>query len=191
MSYVHTTLRALSLSVRNLFRTPTTVEYPEVRRVRAPRIRASFALVHDAEGDEACIGCLMCERICPSAVISIKQAVKRESPHTGKKRGYADDFTLDLQACIICELCVQVCPEDAIIMTREQEQPGYEREDLFLTMDKLYANEKNKSLSWGRGKMLMAMQDPARPLEGAAEAAPKVAPKAAAPTADAPPEKAP
>lgn len=184
MRYVTASMRAMALSLRNMFRKPTTVEYPEEQRVRAPRMRASFALVHNADGEEACIGCLMCERICPSSVITIVQGEKRESAVTGKKRGWADDFTLDLQACIICELCVQVCPEDAIIMTREQERPGYRREDLVLTMDKLYANEKNKTLAWGTGSILMGMQDPKRPveppapqpsLEKAADAAPPAA----------------
>ncbi|MCA9560295.1 MAG: NADH-quinone oxidoreductase subunit I [Myxococcales bacterium] len=170
MRYVTASMRAMALSLRNMFRKPTTVEYPEEKRERAPRMRASFALVHNADGEEACIGCLMCERICPSSIITIVQGEKRESAVTGKKRGWADDFTLDLQACIICELCVQVCPEDAIIMTREQERPGYRREDLVLTMDKLYANEK-KALAWGRGSILMDMQDPKRPVEVPAETA--------------------
>ncbi len=188
MRYVTASMRAMALSLRNMFRKPTTVEYPEQKRERAPRMRASFALVHNADGEEACIGCLMCERICPSSVITIRQGEKRESAVTGKKRGWADDFTLDLQACIICELCVQVCPEDAIIMTREQERPGYRREDLVLTMDKLYANEK-KALAWGRGSILMEMQDPKRPVEAPAEKA-EGKPGAEKPEAKPAPEKA-
>ena len=89
-------------------------------------------------------------------------AGKRLSPVTGKKRGYCADFTLDLQACIYCELCVQVCPTDAIVMLRVQEEPGYSREDLVLTMDKLYDNERKKPLYWGKGSLLMEMQDPKR-----------------------------
>ncbi len=64
------------------------VDAPARRAATAP----SFALLHDENGDEACIGCLQCERICPSQVISVKPAGKRDSPVTGKKRGYADDF---------------------------------------------------------------------------------------------------
>jgi NADH-quinone oxidoreductase subunit I len=178
--------QSLWVSLRNALRPPQTVEFPEVRRPRAERYRASFALLHDEQGDELCIGCLFCEKICPSSVISIKAAGKRESPFTGKKRGYADDFTLDTSACIFCELCVQVCPTDAIVMTREQEEPAYSREGLVLTMERLYANEKNKTRAWGDGTKLMAMQEV--PKAPKAEPAPKVE---AAPKAPAPPKPGP
>lgn len=163
-------LRALVTTLRSAFRRPVTVQFPAEIRPRPERYRTTFALVHDEHGDEACIGCLQCERICPSRVIRVEQGPKRESPATGKKRGWATDFTLDLEACIYCELCVQVCPTDAIVMTREPERPGFAREDLVLTMDKLYANEKGRPLSWSTGARLMEMQDPKRgqaePAEG-------------------------
>src|SRR5262249_7849428 len=96
---------------------------------------------------------------------------KRESPITGKKRGYADDFVLDLNACIYCELCVQVCPTDAIVMTREPELPAYGREDLVLTMAKLYANAKSKNRAWGDATRLNGMQVPPKPPAAAKPAA--------------------
>ncbi len=160
MEHVTATLRALGLTLRNFMRPPTTVHFPVEIRERAPRMRASFALVHDEHGEEACIACYACERICPSDIITVTPGGKRESPVTGKKRGYLEDFTLDLQACIVCELCVQVCPTDAIVMTRETEAPGYTREDLLLTMERLYANEKNKTATWATGTLLMATQTP-------------------------------
>lgn len=176
MNYFTDSIKALVTSVRNVFRPVVTQEFPKFIRPRPERYRTSFALIHDETGDEACIGCLQCERICPSQVISIKPAGKRESKITGKKRGYADDFTLDLNACIYCELCVQVCPTDAIVMTKLPEEPTYTREDLVLTMARLYANEKAKPLSWSNGTKLMDMQD----------SKPKPAPGAAAPAAAAP-----
>jgi NADH-quinone oxidoreductase subunit I len=179
--YLGSTVHALATSLTNLFRRPVTVEFPKVIRPRAERYRSSFALLHEEDGDEACIGCLQCERICPSEVISIKFGGKRESPISGKKRGYADDFVLDLNACIYCELCVQVCPTDAIVMTREPELPAYGREDLVLTMAKLYANEKSKPRAWGDATRLNAMQVPPKPPRAEpAAAAPPATPAAAA-----------
>lgn len=178
MGYLTDSLRALGVTLRNAFRRPTTIEFPKVIRPRAERYRSSFALLHEADGDEACIGCLICERICPSQVIAIKAGGKRESKISGKKRGYADDFTLDLSACIFCELCVQVCPTDAIVMTREPEQPVFGREDLVLTMARLYENETLKHRAWGDGTKLMDMQAPPKPkpAETPAAAAPEVGP---------------
>jgi formate hydrogenlyase subunit 6/NADH:ubiquinone oxidoreductase subunit I len=181
-SYFTSAARALATTFANVFRKPVTVEFPKVIRPRAERYRASFALLHEEDGDEACIGCLQCERICPSLVISIKAGGKRESPISGKKRGYADDFVLDLNACIYCELCVQVCPTDAIVMTREPELPAYGREDLVLTMAKLYANEKSKQRAWGDATRLNGMQVPPKaPAAAKPPAAPAPAAAAASP----------
>jgi NADH-quinone oxidoreductase subunit I len=176
MGYFSDSLRALASTFRTMFRPTVTQQFPQVVRPRPERFRASFALLHDEQGDELCIGCLQCERICPSQVISIKPAGKRESKITGQKRGYADDFLLDLNACIYCEYCVQVCPTDAIVMTRETEEPQFGREGLVLTMAKLYANEKSKHRAWSDGTRLMEMQTPPKPPK-----APE-APSAAAPT---------
>lgn len=184
MGYFGDSLRALGITFKNFLRKPVTIEFPEVRRPRAERFRASFALVHEADGEEACIGCLQCERICPSQVIALTATGRIESPvNPGKKRGYASDFKLDLSACIFCELCVQVCPTDAILMTREPEVPTFSREDLVLTMPMLYANEKNKHRAWGDGTRLMEMQTPPKPPPAAATPAAAPAAPAASPTA--------
>lgn len=171
MSYLVATLRSLYATLGQALARPSTVEYPKVVRPRAERLRASFALLKNAEGDELCIGCRKCEKVCPSEVIAMETS-KRPSPVTGKPRGYADDFTLNLQACIICELCVQVCPEDAIVMTKEQEAPAYAREDLVLTMDRLYRNgEKAERRAWATATLLGAHQKPAEKAVPAAKPA--------------------
>jgi NADH-quinone oxidoreductase subunit I len=177
MGYLLPTLETLLKTMREVFRTPSTVEYPKVRRERAPRIRASFALTKDAQGDENCIGCKKCEKVCPSEVIAVTMA-KKPSPVTGKPRGYATDFTLNLQACIVCELCVQVCPTDAIVMVKEQERPGFEREDLTLTMDRLYRNAETKErLAWSTATLLAEHQKPPEPPPKPAAPAPAAEPK--------------
>ena len=164
MGYLTDSLHALRMTLRNTLRPPTTVEFPQASRVREVRYRTNFALLHGEkglygdDGEELCVGCLACERICPSQIIKMS-STKRESPITGKKRGYLDDFTLDMTACIFCELCVQVCPFDAIVMLQEPEVPGFAREDLVLTKDKLFENEK-KVHTWGTGTKLMEMQEP-------------------------------
>ncbi len=189
MGYLVDTARSMGETLRNLFRKPTTVHFPDETRVKSERYRSSFALLHDEHGDEACIGCFMCERICPSQVITVVADKKRESPATGKKRGYCKDFTLDLNACIFCELCVQVCPTDAIVMLKVTQEPGYTREALCLTMDRLYENEKLNQNAWGTGSKLMAMQDPKRGQPKPVKKKP--APPASKPTEPKPTEPAP
>ncbi|MBP6829661.1 MAG: 4Fe-4S dicluster domain-containing protein, partial [Deltaproteobacteria bacterium] len=145
MGHINDTLRALWTTLRTAFRPTSTVQFPAVVRPRGDRYRVSFALPDDENGELACIGCLTCERICPSQVIKVKPGVKRESPVTGKKRAYTDDFVIDLSACIQCELCVQVCNNDAIVMVREAEQPMFEREDLVLGFARLRKNATDRT----------------------------------------------
>lgn len=175
-SYLTATFESLWATMRQAFRTPSTIEYPQVKRRRAPRLRASFALTKDAQGDENCIGCKKCEKVCPSEVITVVGG-KKTSPVTGKPRGYATDFTLNLQACIVCELCVQVCPTDAIVMVKEQEHPGYSREALTLTMERLYRNGEDKErLAWSNATLLAEHQKSPEPPKPPPVAKPAAAP---------------
>lgn len=160
MKALFSVIGALKVSAMNVFRPMTTTPLPwKGQRDRPERYRTSFALVHDEHGDEACIGCKMCEKICPSQIITVVPGGRSPSEKTGKPRGWCKDFTLDVNACIHCELCVQVCPADAIVMLKVPETPGYSREELVLTMEKLYANEQH-ALAWGNGTKLIAMQEP-------------------------------
>ncbi|MSP92688.1 MAG: 4Fe-4S dicluster domain-containing protein [Myxococcales bacterium] len=190
MGYLLDAFKASLVTLRQTRRATVTVEFPQVVRPRTERYRASFALVHEAagpegspateggQGEEACIACKLCQQICPSDIITVTPGEKRVSPTTGKNRGYLADFTLDANACIYCELCVQVCPVDAIVMVAAAEVPSYAREDLVLTMDKLYANETQRRLSWANATKLWDMQDPTRtpPAPVATEAVVSVVP---------------
>ena len=164
MNYASGSWRALKATLVNLFR-PVATESERHHSSHSERYKGTFALLHEedpgspAHGEELCIACLGCEKICPSDVITIESTGRIESPKTGKKRGYASDFTLDLQACIYCELCIQVCPTDAIVFVRELQTPSYNRDGLVLTMEKLYENAK-KERYWAVGSTLVGMQNP-------------------------------
>ncbi len=159
MGIVKETLDSLVITLKNLARKPVTVQYPRERRTMPERFRGVFALTTNPEtGEENCIGCRLCQNICPSQIITV-------IPEKREKRSYAKDFTLDMNACIFCGLCVQVCPTDAIVMVRANDEVGYSREDLFLTKEKLLANEKKYQdlISPMTGSVLRNMQTPPRP----------------------------
>jgi NADH-quinone oxidoreductase subunit I len=146
--------QAMRITLVNLFRKPTTVHYPDVARPVTDRFRGLLALTYDPEtGEENCIGCRLCEFICPPAVIKVEM-LKAE------KRNYAKTFTLELYACEFCELCVQVCPTDAIIMMKSFDMSTADRREMLLDKDRLHAIGLQHEPSWATGNRLRDMQAP-------------------------------
>ena len=156
--------RAMKVTLINLIRRPITVHYPDVQRVYPDRYRGVLALTYDKEtGEENCIGCRLCEYICPPQVIKVEM-LKAE------KRNYAKTFTLELYACEFCELCVQVCPTDAIIMMKSFDLATADRRELLLDKDRLHALGLQFEPSWATGNRLRDMQAPPKPARGEARA---------------------
>jgi len=154
---VKDTLDALVVTLKNLFRKPVTVQYPKVHRPVPERFRGIFALTTNPEtGEENCIGCKLCENICPSHVITVV-------PEKREGRNWAKEFYLDLGPCIFCELCVQVCPTDAIVMVKTNEVAFFSRDSLVLDKQTLMENEKRYPLNWTTGSKLREMQAPPKP----------------------------
>ena len=104
-------------------------------------------------GEEACIGCRLCEFVCPPAVIKVEMLKTPE-------RNYAKTFTLELYACEFCELCVQVCPTDAIVMMKSFDMATADRRDMLLDKDRLHALGLQHQVSWATGNKLRDMQGP-------------------------------
>jgi NADH-quinone oxidoreductase subunit I len=149
--------RAMGVTFRNLLRRPITVRYPTVKRVYPERFRGILALTYDREtGEENCIGCRLCEYICPPQVIKVEM-LKAE------KRNWARTFTLELYSCEFCELCVQVCPTDAIVMMRSFDLATADRRELLLDKDRLHALGLQFEPSWATGNRLRDMQAPPKP----------------------------
>jgi NADH-quinone oxidoreductase subunit I len=162
---VRAILAAMGMTFRNFFRKPVTVHYPDKPRTYPDRYRGLLALVYEPDtGEEACIGCRLCEMVCPPAVIKVEM-LKAE------KRNYAKTFTLELYACEFCELCVQVCPTDAIVMMKSFDLATADRRELLLDKDRLHALGLQHQQSWATGNKLRDMQGPAKMAR--AEHAPK------------------
>ena len=146
--------RSMRVSFINLFRKPVTVHYPDRPRVYPDRFRGLLALTYHPEtGEENCIGCRLCEFVCPPQVIQVEM-LKSEG------RNYAKTFTLELYACEFCELCVQVCPTDAIIMMKSFDMATADRRELLLDKDRLHAIGEQFEASWATGNRLRDMQAP-------------------------------
>ena len=165
---VKAVLTAMRVTFLNLFRKPVTVHYPDVERKYPDRYRGLLALVYEKDtGEEACIGCRLCEFVCPPAVIKVEML-------KGEKRNYAKTFSLELYACEFCELCVQVCPTDAIVMMKSFDMATADRREMLLDKDRLHAIGLQHQQAWATGNKLRDMQGPpkmARPEHAAPAAA--------------------
>ena len=165
--------RAMGKTLLNFIRKPVTVNYPTVKRQYPDRFRGLLALTYDPQtGEENCIGCRLCEYICPPQVIKVEM-LKAE------KRNWAKTFTLELYACEFCELCVQVCPTDAIIMMKSFDLATADRRTLLLDKDRLHDLGLQFDPSWATGNRLRDMQAPPKPAKAEAKpgaAAPKESP---------------
>ena len=172
---VRAVVKAMGMTLRNLFRKPVTVHYPTTQRKYPERYRGLLALVYEPDtGEEACIGCRLCEFVCPPAVIKVEMLKTPE-------RNYAKTFTLELYACEFCELCVQVCPTDAIVMMKSFDMPTADRREMLLDKDRLHTIGLAHERTWATGNKLRDMQAPPKgaPRPGHAAPAAPAAPASA------------
>jgi NADH-quinone oxidoreductase subunit I len=147
-------VNAMGVTLKNFLRKPVTIQYPDVKREYPDRFRGILALTYDREtGEENCIGCRLCEYVCPPQVIKVEML-------KGEKRNYAKIFFLELYACEFCELCVQVCPTDAIIMMKSFDLATSDRRELLLDKDRLHQLGLMFEPSWATGERLRTMQAP-------------------------------
>lgn len=109
----------LSVSLKYFFdpRRIVTEQYPENRKTLKmhPRYRGRLEMIEDAEGNNYCTACGMCERACPNASINVL-ATKNIA---GKK--VLGRYVYHFASCTQCGLCVEACPFGAIRMNQEFE----------------------------------------------------------------------
>jgi NADH-quinone oxidoreductase subunit I len=126
-------VQGLWVTLKNLFRPKTTINYPEEKTPQSPRFRGLHALRRYANGEERCIACKLCEAVCPALAITIESGVGAD----GTRR--TTRYDIDLFKCIYCGFCEEACPVDAIVETRVLEYHMENRGENIMTKDKLLA----------------------------------------------------
>lgn len=133
-------LKGLSLTGKKLTAKKITVQYPEEKTPQSARFRGLHALRRYPGGEERCIGCKLCEAVCPALAITIDTDERAD----GTRR--TTRYDIDLFKCIFCGFCEEACPVDAIVETRKFEYHFEQRGDQIMTkQDLLAVGEKYES----------------------------------------------
>ena len=116
-------LKGLKITGRKLSKKPITIQYPEEKTPLSSRFRGLHALRKYPNGEERCIGCKLCEAVCPALAISMDTEVRSDNTRRTTK------YEIDLFKCIYCGFCEEACPVDAIVETRIFEYHFERRKD--------------------------------------------------------------
>jgi NADH-quinone oxidoreductase subunit I len=125
--------RGLALTGRHLFARKITIQFPEEKTPVSPRFRGLHALRRYPNGEERCIGCKLCEAVCPALAITIETAEREDNTRRTTR------YDIDLTKCIFCGFCEESCPVDSIVETHLLEYHGEKRGDLYYTKEMLLA----------------------------------------------------
>lgn len=132
-------LLGLKLTGKYLFAKKITVQYPEESTPQSPRFRGLHALRRYPNGEERCIGCKLCEAVCPALAITIETEPRDDGTRRTTK------YEIDLFKCIYCGFCEESCPVDSIVETRIFDYHFENRGENIMTKDMLLAiGDKNE-----------------------------------------------
>ncbi len=127
-------LCGLSVSLKYFFNPKriVTEQYPENRKTLKmhERFRGRLEMIEDAEGNNRCTACGMCERACPNASINVLSTKNI----AGKK--VLGRYVYHFASCTQCGLCVEACPFGAIRMNQEFEVATTDPNSLEMILNK-------------------------------------------------------
>jgi len=99
-----------------------TVKYPLEKLPIGPRYRALHQIKRLMDsGNQRCIGCGLCEKIC------IANCIQIDTKYGSKGRKVVKGYTINLGRCIYCGYCAEVCPELAITHGQDYENVSEQR----------------------------------------------------------------
>ena len=146
--------RGMMVTLMNLVRRPTTIQYPEERVVQHPRFRGEEFVWYE----ERCTGCASCAKYCPLGIIKI--VTKPGAAQTSEGEKYElEVFDIELARCMFCGLCVEACPYDALHMGSGFERAVESSSALVIPMEELRRAPKRPS-TWFRPQLEQRGYDP-------------------------------
>jgi NADH-quinone oxidoreductase subunit I len=131
--YLPALFQGMGTTIRHMFETKVTQQFPEERPTMPPNYRGVHRLNRDEQGRVKCVACYMCSTACPARCIDI---VAAPSPWPDREK-YPELFVIDELRCIYCGMCEQACPCDAIELTSLYDLTGLSREEMMFDKEKL------------------------------------------------------
>ncbi|MCK9211855.1 MAG: NADH-quinone oxidoreductase subunit NuoI [Ignavibacteriaceae bacterium] len=130
--YITEIAKGLGLTLKNMFKPKFTMQYPEVKFDPPASYRGRPVLAVEENGEERCVACGLCSRVCPALAIEVRAAETEN-----EKERYPEKFEINMLRCIFCGFCEEVCPEEAILMSKDYELAFTNRADAIYGKDKL------------------------------------------------------
>lgn len=134
-------LQGMGITLKHMFKKPVTYKYPYEPTPIYPRFRGIHYIKTDEQGATKCVGCYLCQKVCPSECIHIETDCGPKGERLIRK------YEIDLSRCIYCGFCEEACPVDAVHMGHDWDTVNTTRDGYVVNMKYLtekYKEEKEK-----------------------------------------------
>jgi NADH-quinone oxidoreductase subunit I len=138
------------VTLRQMGKSPLTVQFPKAKRVKPPRLHGRHVLNRYEDGMEKCIGCELCAGVCPAKCIYVRGADNPPDDPVSPGERYGYVYEINYLRCIHCDLCVEACPTEAITESKLFEFSFTNRRDAVYTKNELLVDDDGRpqDLPW-------------------------------------------